>query len=406
MALTHTALQALKPKEKNYSVTDRDGLFIEVLTSGSMVWRYKYYLHGKREKVTIGRYPEIGLAKARELRNEAAELVALGKSPAKAKQENKIKQRVEAARAGDFKSLAERWFADDVKHKSEGWAYTVENWLKLDVYPAIGSKDPREITVEHIDEILAKIVKRGSPSSANKVRSICSHIFEYAIGKRELTINPVARVKQVKTPETQNHRPLGIKEIGPFLRALDKVDTRVINKLAIQILLLTFTRKDELRLSKKDEFDLENGVWEIPAHRMKMREAHRVYLSRQVIALVEQLLPLSGRSEYLLPNNSTGSKPIGHTTINNVIDRLEINGARFVPHGFRATASTVLNEAGFRYDVIERQLAHKERNRVRATYNQAEYAHERREMLQWWSDYVDSLKEGANVIPINARRHM
>lgn len=404
MALTHTALQALKPKAKNYSVTDRDGLFIEVLTSGSMVWRYKYHLNGKREKVTIGRYPEIGLAKARELRNDAAELVALGKSPAKAKQENKVKQKVEAARASDLKSLAQRWFADEVNHKSDGWKYTVENWLKLDIYPAIGGRDPREITEDDIDAILAKIIRRGSPSSANKVRSICSQVFEYGIGKREIAANPAARVKPVKTPETQNHRALGVKEIAPFLLALEKVDTRPINKLAIQILLLTFTRKDELRLAKWEEFDLDNGVWEIPAHRMKMREAHRVYLSRQVVALLEQLRSLSGHSEYLLPNFSVKIKPIGHTTINNVIDRLEINGARFVPHGFRATASSILNEAGFRYDVIERQLAHKERNKVRATYNQAEYAHERREMLQWWADYVDSLKQGSNVIPINARR--
>jgi integrase len=404
MALTHTALQALKPKDKNYSVTDRDGLFIEVLISGAMVWRYKYHLHGKREKLTIGRYPEIGLAKARELRNDAAAMVALGNSPAKAKQENKTKQKIEAARAGDFKSLAERWFEDEVKPKSEGWAYTVENWLKLDLYPAVGAKDPRDITEDDIDAILAKIIKRGSPSSASKVRSICLKIFDYGIDKRELSANPAARLKPVKTPETQSHRALGVKEIRPFLLALDKVDTRKVNKLAIQVLLLTFTRKDELRLAKWGEFDFDNAVWEIPAHRMKMREAHRVYLSRQVAGLLEQLRTLAGRSDYVLPNFSVSSKPIGHTTINNVIDRLEINGARFVPHGFRATASSVLNEAGFRHDVIERQLAHKDRNRVRATYNQAEYAHERREMLQWWADYVDALKHGSNVIPINARR--
>jgi integrase len=404
MALNHTALQALKPKDKAYSVTDRDGLFIDVLTTGAMVWRFKYYLNGKREKVTIGRYPEIGLAKARELRDEAARLLALGKSPAKSKQESKVKMKLEAARAATFEKLGERWFAEDVATKSEGWSYSVRNWLKSDIYPAIGGKDPREITEEDIDSILGKIIKRGSPSSANKVRSICSQVFEYGIEKRELAINPVARIKPAKTPETQSHRALGVKEIAPFLLALEKVDTRPINRLAIQILMLTFTRKDELRLAKWEEFDLESGLWEIPAHRMKMRDAHRVYLSRQVIALLEQLRPLSGSSEYLLPNFSVKTKPIGHTTINTVIDRLEINGARFVPHGFRATASSILNEAGFRHDVIERQLAHKERNKIRATYNQAEYAHERREMLQWWADYVDSLRQGSNVIPLHARR--
>jgi len=404
MALTHTALQALKPRDKAYSVTDRDGLFIEVLPSGSMAWRYKYYFAGKREKLTIGPYPEIGLAKARELRDQAASILALGQSPAKAKQAEKVRRKVEAARAGDLKELAERWYADNVAHRSEGWAYTVRNWLKLDVYPAIGSRDPRAVTEDDIAAILEKIVKRNSPQSANKVRSICQKIFQYAIEKRELDANPVARIKPVQTPPVESHRALSVKEIGPFLKALDAIETREINRIAIYLLLLTFTRKDELRLAKWDEFDLENGIWEIPAHRMKMRDPHRVYLSRQVLVLLERLRPLCGRSDYLLPNNTTISKPIGHTTLNSVIDRLAINGARFVPHGFRATASSILNEAGFRYDVIERQLAHRDRNKVRSIYNQAEYAHERREMLQWWADYVDALRAGSNVIPINARR--
>lgn len=403
MALTHTALQALKPKDKNYSVTDRDGLLIEVLTTGSMVWRYKYHLHGKREKLTIGRYPEIGLAKARELRNEAASLVALGMSPAKTKQKQKVRQHREAARARDFKSLAERWIAAEVSYKSDGWQYAVENWLKLDVYPAIGRMDPREVTEEDIDYILSKIVKRGSPGSANKVRSICHQIFEYAITQHEVTHNPVARVRTVKY-QPHSHRALSVKEIAPFLDSLDKVYTRPINKIAIQMLLLTFTRKDEVRMAKWTEFDFDNAVWEIPAHRMKMRDPHRVYLSRQVLALLKRLQALSGYSDYLFPHFSVKTKPIGMMTLNGVIDRLDIGGARFVPHGFRATASSILNEAGFRPDVIERQLAHRERNKVRAIYNQAEYAYERREMLQWWADYIDSLKQGANIIPLHARR--
>lgn len=404
MALTHTALQALKPKDKNYSVTDRDGLFIEVLTSGAMVWRYKYYFADKREKLTIGRYPEIGLAKARELRDEAAALVAIGKSPAKEKQSNKVKQRIEAARAFTFRDLAENWFVDDVAKKSEGWQYNVRNWLKLDIYPDLGDLDPRAITEDHIGDILRKVVSRNSPNSANKVRVICAQIFEYGIDKREVTQNPVAKIKPVKAPETQSHRALTVKEIKPFLDALETDNARLVSKVAIKLLMLTLTRKDELRLAKWPEFDLENGVWEIPAHRMKMRDPHRVYLSGQALALLEQLRPLSRPDGFILPSNSTPAKPIGHTTINNVIDRLDINGARFVPHGFRATASSILNEANFRHDVIERQLAHRDRNKVRAVYNQAEYAHERREMLQWWADYIDSLKQGSKVIPINVRR--
>lgn len=404
MALTHTALQALKPKEKNYAVTDRDGLFIEILTSGAMVWRYKYHFAGKREKLTIGRYPEIGLAKARELRDEAARLVALGKSPAKEKQASKVRQRDDSARAATFRKLAEGWFDEDIKLKSENWQYNVRNWLKLDIYPILGELDPRAITEDDVHRLMDRVVGRGSPNSANKVRVICAQVFEYGIRKREVRENPVLRVKPVKAPEVQSHRALEIKEIKPFLEALETDNARLVSKIAIKLLMLTLTRKDELRLAKWPEFDFENRVWSIPAHRMKMRDPHRVYLSGQAIDLLEQLKPLSRADGFILPNNSTASKPIGHTTINNVIDRLEIDGARFVPHGLRATASSILNEAGFRFDVIERQLAHRDRNRVRAIYNQAEYAEERREMLQWWANYIDSLKAGSNVVPINARR--
>lgn len=404
MALNHTQLRALKPKEKPYKVTDRDGLYLDVLPSGVMTWRFQYYLHAKREKVTFGRYPEIGLADARKMRDEAAALVAVGKSPARAKQTDKTAARVEAAKASTFKELSARWFADEVAFKSENWKYSVQNWLNLDILPALGKMKPTDITADDVHELVKKVVGRGSPASANKVRMICQQVFRYANRNKELKGNPAMEVEAVATPSAQSHRALGVKEIGPFLLALDAVGAKEINKLAIKIMMLTFTRKDELRLAKWGEFDIDNAVWDIPAHRMKMGEPHRVYLSSQVLALLEQVKPLSFGGEYLFPNNSTLSKPIGHTTLNSIIDRLDISGARFVPHGFRATASSILNEAGFRPDVIERQLAHKETNKVRAVYNQAEYGHERREMLQWWADYVDSLKSGSNVIPINARR--
>ncbi|HZW11912.1 MAG TPA: integrase arm-type DNA-binding domain-containing protein [Noviherbaspirillum sp.] len=403
MALNHTQLKALKPKDKPYKVTDRDGLYVEVLPSGVMTWRFQYYLHGKREKVTFGRYPDIGLADARKMRDDAAAQVAIGQSPAKDKQAKKAERLAEAARAETFRMLADRWIAAEIAGRSESWQYTVKNWLDLDIYPAIGDKDTRTITTKDIDAILTKVVARGAMNSAAKIRTICVKVFQFGMDNDALTDNPAAKTKPVKTPEAESHRALSVKEIRPFLEALDAVGALTINKLAIRLLMLTLTRKDELRLAKWSEFDLDGGVWGIPAHRMKMRNPHRVYLSRQALEILEQLKPLSRGSEFVFPNNSTISKPIGHTTLNNVIDRLDIDGARFVPHGFRATASSILNEANFRHDVIERQLAHKEPNRVRAVYNQAEYAHERREMLQWWADYIDTLKSGSNISPIEAR---
>jgi integrase len=316
MALNHTALQALKPKEKDYSVTDRDGLVIDVLATGSMIWRYRYRIDGKRRKLTIGPYPEIGLADARKKRNEAAQLVAQGIDPSKEKQAAKVKRKVEAARAFTFEKLAEKWFDADVAPMSESWQYNVRNWLKSDMYPILGELDPRAITKDHVETVIQKALKRGSPNSAAKIRTILKKIFKFAEDENEIENDPTAKLKLVKTPDTTNHRPLAIKEIKPFLLALDADEGRLVSKLALRLLMLTLTRKDELRLAKWTEFDFENGVWEIPAHRMKGRRDHLVFLSRQVVEILDQLKPLSRPDGYILPGNSTQSKPIGHTTIN------------------------------------------------------------------------------------------
>ena len=413
MPLNHTKLQAIKPTDKPYKVGDQHGLYLCVLPTGSITWRYQYYLLGKREAVTIGVYLKAGAAEKRiettldEARNRLHEyrrLVANGESPAKFKQTEKARARLEAAQASTVEELSERWFAEEVSFKSEAWQYNVKNWLKLDILPAIGRLDPRTVSEDHIAALVGKVASRGAPNSANKVRMICIKLFQYAVDKRELKENPAKAIKSINTPNSRSHRALGVTEIGPFLLALDAISTKEINKIAIKLMLLTLTRKDEIRLARWEEFDLNNRMWNIPAHRMKMRQPHRVYLSLQAIELLNALKPLSHGSEYLFPNNSTLSKPIGHTTINNIIDRLAISGARFVPHGFRATASSILNEANFRHDVIERQLAHKEGNKVRAVYNQAEYADERREMLQWWANYVDSLRQGSTLMPHSARK--
>lgn len=399
VSLNHSALQALKPKEKTYTRSDRDGLFVEVLPTGKIIWRYKFHFEGKRPKLTIGPYPEIGLADARALRDEAAALLARGINPAAHKQAEKKKRRIEISKASTFAQLAERWFDDDIAHMSESWKYCVNNWLKLDILPALGKMAPSDISRLDVKDMIDKVIERGSPNSANKVRVITWKIFEYAIHNEEIEDrNPVARIKVVKTPEVSSHRALAVSEIKPFFDALEADDARVINKIAIELLMLTLVRKDELRLAKWSEFDLDEKVWRIPGHRTKMGRPHEVYLSRQVLTLLEKLRQISGEGGYVLAGLSSRHKPIGHTTLNNVIDRLDIGGARFVPHGFRATASSLLNEARFNPDAIERQLAHKNPNQVRAVYNQAEYASERRIMLQKWADYVEQLKKGKTIV--------
>ena len=188
MPLNHTQLRALKPKEKPYKVTDRDGLYLEVLPSGVMTWRFQYYLHAKREKVTFGRYPDIGLADARKMRDGAAALVAVGTSPAKIKQADKTAARIEAAKASTFKELVERWFDDEVSFKSEKWRYSVRNWLNLDILPALGKMQPKDITADDVHALVKKVVGRGSPASANKVRMICQQVFTYAIRNKDRSL--------------------------------------------------------------------------------------------------------------------------------------------------------------------------------------------------------------------------
>jgi integrase len=403
MSLNVTQLRTLKPKEKAYKVTDRDGLYLAVLPSGYMSWRYQYYFNDKRENLTLGRYPALSLADARKLRDEAEARLVKGISPAEAKQDAKRMAREEAARAPTFEELCHRWYDEDCKDSSPKWRYTVQNWLKLDIIPALGAKRPASVTASDVQALIRKVVARGSPSSAAKIRLLCDQIFRYAMRQHELAASPMAMVPLVNTPPTQSHRPLAVHEIGPFLHALEADGCRESTRLAIKLLLLTFTRKDELRLARWSEFDLQNAIWQIPGHRMKAGVPHRVYLARQVLELLAQLRPLSFGSELLFPQQNKPRNAIGHTTINSTVNRIAVNGAHFVPHGFRATASSILNEAGFRSDVIERQLAHKESNKVRAVYNRAEYAGERQEMLQWWADYLDALRNCTAQPPYRAR---
>jgi integrase len=407
--LTQFELQALKPKSVNYKKTDGGGLFLEILTTGTMVWRYQYLLGGKREKVTIGTYRYCGSAKdriiigleaARDAHNEFRKLVKAGISPAGRTREEKLRSKLIQSDADRFQALVERWFNYDVQNKSQSWQYTVRNWLNKDILPELGHMVVATISEADVRRVIDSVARRGALASAEKIRSISRQIFAFARRNREIAANPAAEIEAVRRNRPQSHRALRISEIGPFLNQLDSDGGLLTNKLAIRLLALTLVRKDELRLAKWSEIDWEYRIWQIPAHRTKMRSTHEVHLSNQSHSILLRLKDFSDSSEFIFPSHSTKAKPIGHTTLNSVIDRLAISGGRFVPHGLRATASTVLNESGhFRPDVIERALAHQHRNRVRAIYNQAEYVLERAAMLQWWADYLDVLQSGVMVPP-------
>ena len=401
--LTDTKLRKIKPTGRAIKLTDEKGLYVYVTPSGGVSFRYDYRLNGKRETLTLGRYPDLSLGHAREQLAEARTLVAAGQSPARTKQYGKIAARV--ASGNTFKVFTESWFGRMAFSRSASWSDLNRRWLDRDIYPIIGHMPMNEIEAQHVLAIMEKMDEKGIAKSAEYARGLIAQIFKFAVLKKRAKANPASDLRgAVMVPAPKHREPLKAKNVPAFIEALDAYSGRLSTKLAIKLLMLTFVRKNELAAAEKNEFDLEAAEWRIPAKRMKMKDAHIVPLSRQALECVGELISIASNSRFLLPNLGSLDKYMAGTTFNKAIDTMGYGG-KFTPHGFRATASSLLNEMGFRPDVIERQLAHTERNRVRAAYNRAEYLEERRQMMQAWADYIDSLVAGANVSPIRKGRH-
>jgi integrase len=387
MALTDTKVKNAKPGSKPVKLVDGNGLYLEVRPSGAKLWRYRYRIVGKENVFALGEYPQDGLAKARTLRAEARELVKQGIHPA---HNRKAQKAVRAAEnANTFEAVAREWIAK----KRDGWTpyylRQVERFMEADVFPHIGALPIRAVTAAHLLEIVNRIEKRGAATVALLVRQWGSAIFRYAVATLRADSDPAAALKGAITrPKVQHHRPLSRGDIPAFLKALEKYGGYRTTAIAMRVLMLTFVRTVELRAAKWQEFDLDNAEWRIPAERMKMREPHIVPLSRQAVELLRELHTLTGGQAWLFPNYRSPKTCMTGTTLNRALERMGYGGV-FSAHGFRATASTILNEAGFRPDVIERQLAHKERNKARGSYNRAEYLEERRAMMQQWADLID-----------------
>ena len=358
-------------------------------------------MNGKRETLTVGRYPDVSLAGddgARERHQAARKRVEKGESPARVKQ---VSERARRAIAGDtVTAIAESWYAQKEEAGSETWKDNARRWLYKDVYPAFGSWPITEVKPSDILDLIKKVAKGRGERSAEYVRQTLSQVWEHAIRNLRATANPARDVRgAIEMPEPKRRPPLSAKQIPDFLEAVDAYPGRLSTKLAIKLLLLTFVRKSELIGATWDELDLDTAEWRIPALRMKMKDPHIVPLSSQAVKCFRELKAIASGSDYILPNLGSLKKPMGASSLNVAFERMGY-GERFTPHGVRATASTILNEQGFRADVIERQLAHTERNRIRAAYNHADYFIERRQMMQAWADYVDGLCSGVGVTPI------
>lgn len=405
--LTTPKIDAAKPKDKPYKLTDGGGLFLEVLTTGSRIWRYSYRHAGKRTKVTIGPYPSVGIAAARDAHAKHREtLYSDGANPAQVKQ---VVRRQQQAKGTTFEDFARLWVQETLFYRGEHTRKLTVGWLERDVCPRIGKLSLNEVQPSHVLEIVEAL--RDKPSTASNVQGILQRIFNYAIRKLLMQSNPALAVRgAVEVPPVTHYRPLAEREVPGFLQALEDCGAHMGTKLAVWLCMLAVVRKGNVTKARWEHFDLDAAEWTIPGRdaggngNMKMERPHRVYLSRQAVEVVRQARALSEGSPWLFPSIFKRSQPMGQETINHLFTRLYDMGVAsdFKPHGLRSTASTFMNEAGhIRGDVVEKILAHEQKG-VRGVYNVAEYAKERREALQWYADRLDQLREGAEVIPLRA----
>lgn len=396
MPLTDAKIKNAKPSEKPVKLADQGGLYLLIHPNGSKLWRYKFRIAGKEGVFSIGAYPEITLAEARIEHGKARDLVKQGVNPTHSRQAEMLA--VHASNANTFEAIAKEW----IDKKTPGWTpyylRQVTRFFASDVYPAIGNLPIRQVTAAHILAILQKAEKRGAKTVAMNIRQWCGAVFRYAVATLRADVDPAAALKgAVQRDPVKHSKPLTKAEVAKLFKALDEHGGYRTTVIALRLIMLTFVRTIELRAAEWSEIDLDGAVWRIPGERMKMRELHIVPLSCQAVELLRELHKLTGNQKWLFPNYRRPDSCMTGTTINAALKRMGFagkDGIGFSGHGFRSTASTMLHEAGYRTEVIERQLAHAERNKVKASYNQAEYMPERITMMQQWADMADEMAKG------------
>ncbi|HBR1808947.1 TPA: tyrosine-type recombinase/integrase [Klebsiella pneumoniae] len=388
MKLNARQVDAAKPKEKAYKLADGAGLYLEVVPSGSRYWRMKYRFNGKEKRMAFGVYPAVSLAQARALRDEAKKKLAEGIDPSFAKKEEKLVRDVRLHNT--FQAVALEWHGTKVSRWSEGYASDIIEAFNKDIFPYIGQQPVNEIKPLVLLNVLRRMESRGATEKAKKVRQRCSEVFRYAIVTGRAEYNPAADLTSAMSGHESKHYPfLTVEELPDFFKALSGYTGSPLIVLAARLLILTGVRTGELRGAFWSEFDLEKAVWEIPAERMKMKRPRLVPLSTQALEIVQQLKVMSGQYPLVFPGRNDPRKTMSEASINQVFKRIGYTG-KVTGHGFRHTMSTILHEEGFNTAWIETQLAHVDKNAISGTYNHALYLEGRKEMMQWYGDYVDS----------------
>jgi integrase len=400
--LTDARVRQAKPKDKSFKLTDGHGLVLLVKPNGKKVWRYRYRLL-KENMFAIGEYPAVSIKDARIARDRARVLVERGVHPAHQRKADRLVRHIAAGQT--FETVAATWIEQNRKKWSSTYLGQVQNVLEHDVYPAIGGMPVSAVKSAHLYSIVMRVAGRGAETVAILIRQWCSAIFRHAAAAGLVEFDPTTALRgAIARDEVQHKRPMTQVDIAAFVRRLSEKDDGTPEvRIALRLLLLTFVRPGELRGARWSEFDLAARRWTIPADRMKMRQEHLVPLSRQTISCLRKLKAIRSSKTLLFPNRRDPRRFMSPTTLNRRLERLGY-GNRFSAHGFRATASTLLNELGFRADIIERQLAHAERNRVRASYNHAQHLDVRAEMMQAWANFIDDLVAGRVKNPSLRRR--
>jgi len=405
MPLTDTAIRNVKSTEKAFRVADSGGLCLEVSPSGGKLWRFKYRFDRKQKMIALGAYPEVSLSGARQKRDEARKLLADGIDPGEQRKAAK------ATRAGlaanTFEVIGREWYTKTAPMLAENTKAKLLTFLEKDVFPWIGARPIDSLAAADLIKVIERIEQRGAMDIARRVHNYMGRIFRYAVGRSLVSRDPTRDIelKDILPPEDVKHHASVIdpKAVGGLLRAIDGFTGSFTTRCALRLAALVFVRPGELRHAEWTEFDFDNAEWRIPAGKMKMKEQHIVPLSAQAIAILREIQPLTRVGRYVFPSERTGARPMSENTVNAALRRLGYAKHEMTGHGFRSMASTLLHELGLPHAVIERQLAHGERNKVSAAYNFAEHLPERRKMMQQWADYLDKLKAGAEVIPLHGQ---
>ena len=394
--LTETRIRVAKASDKPYKLYDERGLHMLVTPHGGRLWRLRYWLEGREKLLTLGAYPDVPLKRAREKRDEARKLIADGIDP------NARRKALREAPVDTFEAVAAEWLALQSKALSSETMSMLGARLKNFLYPYVGRRPVGTITAQELLATLRRIEARGRHETAHRVRALAGRVLRYAVATGRAQHDVAADLKDALAPvKSENFASVtDPARVGELMRAIDAYSGQPVTALALKLAPLVFVRPGELRGAEWSEFDIPRAEWRIPGARMKMGEPHIVPLARQALTIIKDLERFARGGRYLFPSLRTRERPMSDNTINAALRRLGYSSEEQTGHGFRSMASTLLNEQGYPPDVIELQLAHTERNKVRAAYNKAQRLPERRKMMQAWADYLDGLRTGARIVGI------